>query len=112
MPTTDIGCQSVRFGGPPRSGLVLVDRCGVVEDGFYDRPGGFDDIFADEERRVTVHGIHEQPLVGIHFIALWLLDHRELSGIEVIASPGFLMSAEIERQLGTEPESNVVACRA
>ena len=67
----------------------------VVDQRIHDRPGGFDDVLAREERGVACHRVAEQPLVVAQARALGWLLHRPTArrGWPTIASPGRLARA-------------------
>src|SRR6185503_18846779 len=69
VPAADVCGQLVGLARAPGAGLVLVDGRHVAEHGVYDAPRSLDRVLAREERRVALHRVAQQTLVGRRVVA-------------------------------------------
>src|SRR5580765_1508961 len=81
VPAAHVESQAIRLTRSPRAWLVLVQGCFICEYGIDNRPRSFHRFFANEQHAISMHGISQEPLIGINLIRGGLLDYRKMRGL-------------------------------
>ena len=89
--------------------LVFKDRRARFEHRINDSPRLFYIVLACKQGRVALHGVAQQPLVGVHLLCTGLTARYHFRALaNVILSRSNNIQGERERDLGTKPQPEVV----
>src|SRR5439155_26611262 len=109
VPPADVGGQRLGVARSPRAAIVLGERRGLTQDRLDDRPRRLAAVLAREEQAVTLHRVAEETLVGVHLVALGLVDDFQLGrvGGDLLAGP-LDAGADADHDLRAQAEPEVV----